>query len=280
MTETTEAARWADKLRIQIAQNLREIANLYLDLHAEAANHHDAKDMPGGTAMVLLGPSADPEAWGYAQMSAALGRTHGHGFDELESDPAPPLLVLAGWVDIIRTERNQPTDLPATISREVDYLRQSIEWCLSTDADGDAVFLAVDELAADLRKVRAQLENVLHDGVRQDTGVPCMRCATPLIRIHGPEMDKSADSWECKPCREYSTAAQYNFAVHTDYLRHATRLNASDMLEQYRINVGTLQGWASKGYVAKRGRDDNGRRLYDVDQAVKMRDGKDEDDVA
>ena len=44
MSETTEAARWADKLRIQIAKDLREISNLYLDLHAEAANHHDAKD--------------------------------------------------------------------------------------------------------------------------------------------------------------------------------------------------------------------------------------------
>ena len=44
------------------------------------------------------------------------------------------------------------------------------------------------------------------------------------------------------------------------------------MLDTYRIKPGALRKWAEREQVAKRGKDEQGRQLYDVASAVAMRD--------
>jgi hypothetical protein len=125
-----------DDLRLRIARDLRAITHLYEDLREEAINRAGDPDIPGGDAMVMLGPGADVEAFGYAQISTYLGRTPGWVEEPLPDDLEPPLSFLAGWSDLIREERDMPTALKATISREVDYIRSSLDWMLSYDESG------------------------------------------------------------------------------------------------------------------------------------------------
>lgn len=221
MTETPEVDERAERqhramlrLRVAIARDLTDILSLYGDLEAEAESRFADKEFPGGDALVMLGPVANLEAWNYRQLSELMGRTNAKGgYDDPFTDVAPPLLVLAGWVDIIRQERGQPTDLRATIKREADYIRGSLDWLISTDEDGDARFLAVDELARDLHATVRRLEDVLHDGVRNDTTrVTCVmdECDEKprLIRVYS-DIDERYDSWKCPSCRETYDQTEY-----------------------------------------------------------------------
>lgn len=202
------------RLRVAIARDLSDIVTLYADLQTEARYRFADSDMPGGDALVMLGPVANLEAWNYRQLSELMGRTHdGIGLDDRNGDPAPPLLVLAGWVDLIRQQRNQTTDLRATIRREADYLRGSLDWLIGNDKNGDATFLAVDELARDLHDVTRRLEDVLHDGIRHETTrVTCVMddCdAKPrLIKVYS-DVHPKYDGWKCPTCREDYDQTEY-----------------------------------------------------------------------
>lgn len=260
-----------DRVRVDIARDLRAIKDMFDRLREAAIRNANDRDLPGGDAMIMLGPIADIEAFGYRRMSAVLGRTDPDSVEEmLKEDTVPPLLFLAQWSDIVRAARDQPTDLKATIDREVAYLRSSLDFMFSTDADGDMVFLEVEDFANGLHGIVTAMENVLREGERADTGVPCMNCGQALVKSWGDEADE--DRWHCRPCDEWSTHDQYMLAVRTDYLKHASWLGADDMEAQWRIPRGTLHSWASRGHVAKRIDVHTGRMLYNVAAALKRRD--------
>lgn len=262
----------SEDLGLSIARSLTAIVILYRDLEDEAEHRFADKDIPGGDALVMLGPVANMEAYNYRQLSELMGRTHlKAGFDDPETDIAPPLLVLASWHDVVRQERGLPDATKrATITREADGIRASIDWMLAEDEHGTPNFMPADELAKDLRRVVYRLERILKAGEQHDLGAPCMDCHEPLLRDYGDT--QSDDRWFCRHCDEWSSIDQYNLAVRTDYLENSPTLNASDMLIQWHIKAGSLTGWATKGLVAKHGKDQNGRILYDVEQAKTQRD--------
>lgn len=193
------------KLRIAIARHLRDIENLALDLHAQALNDANARDFPGGTALHMLGPAASLAEW-EAQYEATETneRWTVDGTDRWASqpklDPAldqgddneQPLNVLESWTRIIREERNQPTGLKANISREIDYLRKSLDWACEIDIYGDPAWPACIELANELRALVHAMENTLRAGDRIDTdAAPCFqidaggeRCGGTLARVN------------------------------------------------------------------------------------------------
>lgn len=288
-----------DKIRIDIARDLREIRRLYAGLRAEAyfsAVGSDVADLP---AINLLGPASRPADW-----ERVFDAAEEKYFDLLargeatESDrPAyvadqvgeyHPLFVLASWEDVIREQLGTQTTKRATVADAAKFLASAVDWMLDCDENGDMNFIAIDQLARDLHDCRTRLENVLKDGKREDRGVPCMNCGIPLTRVRHryplkcpvDAREDRPDSWKCVPCGETSTMEQYNQAVKADYLRNADRLTSSDMLRQYRISPGTLVVWASRGKVRKRGKDESGRRLYDVADALKQRDKTASEDVA
>jgi hypothetical protein len=192
-------------LGLDIAQSLTAIVTLYRDLEDEALHRHSDKEMPGGDALNYLGPVANMEAYGYRQLSELMGRTHAKGgLEDPETDDAPPLLVLASWHDIIREHRGlEPSTTRATIISEADGIRTSIDWMLDENHDGIPNFMPADEVARDLRRVRARLENVLKAGDRQDRiKAECKSCvASPRLHTkHGEAEDKSEDSWFCPNC--------------------------------------------------------------------------------
>jgi hypothetical protein len=196
---------------LDIAQSLTSIVVLYRDLEDEALHRYADKNMPGGDALNYLGPVANLEAYGYRQLSDLMGRTKtraktkdGDLIADPETDDAPPLLVLASWHDVIREHRGfAPSEVRASITKEADGIRASIDWMLAEDHDGLPNFLPADELAKDLRRVVARLENVLKAGERADRiKAECKFCPpAPRLSVrHGANEDHSDDSWFCSNC--------------------------------------------------------------------------------
>lgn len=157
-----------DRLRLAIAQDLREIAQLYTHLDDEAIHHADDQEFPGGEALNLAAPAATTANWQdvFDQLEAS-GEDLRYANDQVAERHV--LLVLGDWEDRIRHERSQPTRLRVTVPRAVDYLRGSLGWI--TEHFNDA-----DLMARELRSCRAALENVLSDGVRHDaSAAACFR---------------------------------------------------------------------------------------------------------
>jgi hypothetical protein len=270
--------------RTKMDIDLREIESLHLDLWAEAECRHSDRDMPGGDAMNMIGPVANLEAWEHRYEAAETAAMSEDATlptyirDQLDTE-AHPLLVLATWEDLIREERNQPTDLKASVPRAIAYIRGSLDWAFRTNSFGEQEWLAVDALARDLKAVRSGIESVLHDGIRTDRGADCLTCFQPLVHEwvgdHDNPKTLEDDKWVCRTCEEVSTFAQYLKALENEYMWRATWLSADYVLMAYRIPVGTLQGWASKGHVRKRRNVHTGRMTYHVPEAVKRRDARD-----
>lgn len=271
-----------DKVRLAVARDLTSIVEMCGRLDEEAVESALGKDASDVDALNLLGPAANVEAWQhrYETVEASTGdgfhqRPGGSDYAGDQVAELHPLLVLATWEDVIREELDQPSDLRATVKRAADYIRGKVDWMLGTDENDDINFIGIDALATDLRKCKAMLEDVLKDGVRADTGAPCIECGKPLVKVWRDSA--TADRWCCKnrDCcylNETVTPDQYKQAVKAGYLANSDRLTATDMAEAYRIKAGTLTGWASKRLVRKRGKDDSGRILYDVADALKQRD--------
>lgn len=191
MTEVTPQTR--------AARHLTQIVHMYADLSTEAVNRASSKDMPGGDAMVLLAPGADLAAYKYRQMSAIMGRID-VPIDDTEGDPDPVLMVLAYWANELRAERGEITDLPPTITRCADYIRQSLDWAFSDQA-GE---FDTEGLLTDLARLRTRMEAVLKQGYRPDrTEVPCLTedCEATLNK----EWHSQAkyDGYRCPQCQRF-----------------------------------------------------------------------------
>lgn len=262
------------ELRISLPRDLRAIRTMHADLKAEAFHRAASKDLPGGDAMVMLGPAANLTEWEEqveaAEMVYFARRSQGRPAKWLEiedndGDPPAPLLVLAWWEDRVRLEANQPTDLRATIDRAIDYLLGKLDFICDE-------YLDAQHLAKDIHQLKMRMEAVLHDGIRLDRGVPCMYCGTLLVKIWGDNIDGSDDKWHCSTCEIWSNQDQYTQAVKYAARAQSKGLTASDMAEEYRVPIGTLRVWAHRGLVKKRGKDPSGRQLYDVADTLAMRD--------
>lgn len=59
----------SEDLGLSIARSLTAIVILYRDLEDEALHKFADKEMPGGDALVMLGPVANMEAYNYRQLS-------------------------------------------------------------------------------------------------------------------------------------------------------------------------------------------------------------------
>jgi hypothetical protein len=158
-----------------------------------------------GEAMMLLGPSADPEAWRNRAMSAMRGRIDAGYLDDCR-DEQHPLWVLGTWEQLYREEFDHASDLTQTIERAGDYL----ERVMHRAAESEEV--PFDDFARDVRGCRGHLEAVLADSNQGDpANIGCFECGSKIERrltATGFE-----DHWTCRSCRRRYTYAEYNFAL-------------------------------------------------------------------
>ena len=227
---------------------LRSIAVLCDALPAEA----EVRGVEG-EAMMLLGPAADPEAWGHHVASAYAGRIPSY-FLEDARDERHPVFVLGSWEMIYREHFEQPTDLKATLPRLVAYLDRQLHHMAAEE------LIPFEDFARDIRTCRAHLESVLHAGEQRDTGAPCMRCNVSLVRTWGKA--EKADGWQCPRCHEWSSEDQYRFAVAHLHREEATHLTDRDYEIRTGVKAATVRSWARSGYVTRR--QDSGRTVYAV----------------
>lgn len=263
----------ADELRLSIGSTLSNILSLSRDLQAEAEARFADKEFPGGDAMVMLGPVANVEAFNYRQLSEMMGRTDGgSGADELDTDPAPPLLVLAGWVDIVKAERGETSLERATIPREVGYLRSAVDWICGSNAEGEPYFLAADELDNSLRSLQYQLEAVLKDGTRITHGAPCLHCTgVNLVRVEDARLGLQ-DSYYCPSCRRDYKKSNYDYVVGVTHLHNAHELTAEQIEQRTGIRATRVRVWGSRYEGLKTKRSPEGPWLYDVAAVIAKRD--------
>jgi hypothetical protein len=251
------------ELRLSIASKLTTIVNLYRDLEAEALHRYADKEYPGGEAMVMLGPVANLEAFNYRQLSELMGRTTG-GMVFEDLDPAPPLLVLAGWAEVVAAEKGNDRTQRATIEREAEYLRSNLDWMGGEDEDGEATFLPIDELDQDLAGLEKRLEALLKAGTRLTHAAPCLHCVDKNLVQNEDAKYGLQDSYYCPGCKRTYEKDAYDYAVGTAHLAHATELTAVQIETRTGIKATKIRVWGSRYPELKTKRNPEGVWLYDV----------------
>ncbi|EFQ82717.1 transcriptional regulator, MerR family [Aeromicrobium marinum DSM 15272] len=258
--------------------------------------------IPGGEAMVLMGPGTQPHgrAW-YAEQPQGK-RDHSHRDDERETDSATLGLTLAQ----IEDDWREVLQIPAadnelhSVGSAAAFLDQHLSRMAQIEA-GD-----FPSNASDVATLRHTLEDVLGDGARDEPGAPCVHCGFSLVRKSAkPKLCRhrrlrdevaqmsgeprfslldllraypalafeheacgdqggSRDRWECLRCRRRYSEDQYRFAVGVTYLGHSPALTAAELERKIGTPATQIRVWGSRGLVAKRGRDEHGVWRYDV----------------
>lgn len=205
---------------VKTARDLTEILILHAALPGQAVTEATAVDeghsLPGGQAMVELGPVGDVEIWerrhelAEADWYAGRRPTRPDPTDE-DLPRALAVQTLVMWADHLRGLRDEQWDPPARfawdarVRRQVAYLAAQLEWAREHLTDATWT-----RLRSDVRDARRHLENVVHAGARPDTSrVECNNrlCEPPdptrpeakqrLIRVYAPRWNHH---WACTAC--------------------------------------------------------------------------------
>ena len=235
-------------------ESLHEIGRLCNALPAEVRNRGVE-----GEAMMLLGPSADPEAAGHLEASVLAGRIPADYIDHADNE-LHPLFLLGTWDMTWRDalEHDEPTER-LTVRAAIAYLDQQMTYMAGFE------YVPFEDFARDVRRCVGHLEAVLHDGEQHDKGAPCMNCGALLERAWD-FAGKGRDGWQCPRCKQSSTEDQYRFAVAHLHREEATHLTDRDMEIRTGVRAGTVREWARRGHVEKR--TDSGRVVYAVADVV------------
>lgn len=243
--------------------DLQAIGDLCSALPAEAVEKGVQSE-----AMMLLGPSSDPEAWRNRATSAMVGRLDPAYLEDCR-DEQHPLWILGTWEQIWRDHLDHYSENPITVGTSYAYLDMQIGYM------AEQVEPPFEEFARELRECRGHLEDVLRDGVREEKGAPCVQCEKPMLKV--PGVGDIDDAWLCRKCHRTVAEDQYRYAVAVAYRAHALHLTATDLEGRIGVKASVIRVWGSRGQILKRGRNPEGLTLYDVDSAIARRDSSDQE---
>ena len=203
----------------KVARDLTEILRLYGALLTQAVHQANAQvdnhSLPGGRAMIELANVANQEAWSHQQTATErYAKAYTSAEDEDPDDAWPAFQLLEFWSEQWRVEHNAEYDTRPTIHSEANFLRFMLNWAWENEPH-------FEDFAADVRKARLRLEDVVYDGRRAErTRIVCDRCeAKPrLIVLHGIEEDLSDDRWKCPACKHHFDVEELRQA-HTSMLK-------------------------------------------------------------
>lgn len=230
-----------------VRANLRELGRLAGNLAGEAQAgrkaHHVGTGIPGGDALVLAAPAADPRGY---QAQLAYRLAHGldvsHTLAEVYGDPRPPLAVLLGWEGTWRRELGQ-RPLGGALAYVLSWLDDRLQELARSSS--------FPRFTRDVGKAVRQMEDVLHDGVRPDRSrVPCLACGARLVKVYGDSEAK--DHHRCPRCGEHYDAGRYQRAKH-DHLASqgaARYVSVADAVGAVGRPEQTVRAWMRKGLVA------------------------------
>lgn len=192
---------------VKVARDLAEIELCHDELRAQAIAAGDDPNIPGGAAMVALGPVADLEAWNHLSAAAEdYGRPYVSLDDEEDDEERwPPQQLIGYWVGEWRRARGQDyADLVRGFASDLNYIRESLAWAAEHETTRWARF------AADVRRARITIENIVSAGRRADRSrIVCDRdhCEKKprLVRTYSP---RYVIGWTCSICSTH-TPAEY-----------------------------------------------------------------------
>jgi hypothetical protein len=269
----------------QVARDLTAIERLAGDLETQAVHHAGSKLMPGGEAMVQLGPTASMDEW--AEQLAALELRHETGPYACpkpshrdckiaphvadEDDTWPAFQTLRFWSEQWREQEGYPLEgRRPTIATEAGLIRHMLHWAWEHEPD-------FATMASDVADARRRLEDVLSDGVRSRRGVPCLSCGATLRRpFRAPrpcscsgdpcphDRGGLADEWRCRQCNRRYRDDDYRKALAHYYHVHAEWLPLEQASRRTGVEPGAIKMRASRGHVAKRADAMTGRTVYRV----------------
>lgn len=222
----------------EVRVNIAEIVQLCSGVPKEAEHKGVESE-----AMILLGPTADPEAWGHVTASIAAGRIPTDwrllpdDWTTTATDENHPLLVLGDWEMIYRDALGHATIECQSIVLAAGYLNRHL-----TEAAAEQ-WVAFEAFAKAVDKSRAFVEGLLHDGEQIDQGAPCLTCGQRLERIWGAT--SKDDMWRCQRCREDHSDTRYALAMKAEYIAKATWLTDADMQTRTGVKASTIRSWAN-----------------------------------
>ena len=249
-------------------EKTRTTLRVIVDLAAVALLEEAVEAGVDSEAAYLAGPAADPEAWMWRKVTARQGGPW-HASLEEDDDEHHAYSVLARWEAMMREDYRQPRDTATSIESAAKYLDGMLHRIANDETQDWALF------ARELNACRNHLEAVVHDSRRPEQGVPCPECSTdtdagPRLVKHyvNHDVTGASDWWGCVLVTQHSWPDYvYRKWVADVYLEEQKALTASDIAKVYGIPTGSVRGWASLGRVDKRGKDGQGRQMYDVAQA-------------
>lgn len=245
---------------VKVARDLTEIVALSGQLPGQAVNDSNAALMPGGRAMVALGPVANLEAWeNMTASSERYGRAYTSAEDEDPDDAWSAFQRIEFWSEQWRREHGAEYGQRPTIASEANFLRYLLNWAWDN-------LMEWDDFAADIKRARIQLEDIVSAGTRAERGAPCLYegCrGIRLVRKLEPARDKDGyriwrhSKWHCPRChREWDEDA---------YARMVTAAHESTKSEEIEgetwctVDVAarkvdrpqaTIRVWMNRGHIA------------------------------
>lgn len=196
--------------RVKAARDLTEILRLYADLEAQAVNDAGSRLMPGGRAMVDLGPVTNLERWGHMNdATERLGKAYTSEPDEDPDEAWSAFQLIEFWSEEWRRELGAEYDEQRpTIATEANFIRHALDWAWENEP-------AWEDFARDINRARVRLEDILTEGRRVErTRVMCNRqtCEEPrnLIRLVGTQGRE--DVWKCPSCKARYDADEFKRA--------------------------------------------------------------------
>jgi hypothetical protein len=237
----------------KVARDLTEILQLHDALLTQAVHSANAlvdnHSLPGGRAMIELANVANVEAWTNHQIATErYGRAYTSAEDEDPDDAWPAFQLIEFWSEQWRAEHGAEYGQRTTIASEANFLRYSLNWAW----DHEPHF---DEFAADIRRARVRLEDIVYAGSRpQRTRIVCNKCeaAPRLLILHGVEDDLSDDRWKCPACKNFFDVGALREA-HAAMLksqgaeRWLHQRDAIDLLKSQDRPERTVRQWLTDG---------------------------------
>ena len=162
-------------------------------------------------AAMLDGATADVAAWRQRRTYGYRDVTDHDKFGNLvfpdRLGENSPLWVLGTWDLLVTEHYGHKRTKRITLERARDYLAANL-----TDLAQDPDF-PFSDMAADFRRCRSHLEDVVHDERHGDfANVGCFECGGDLER-RLTEKAGFEDHWTCQRCHRRYTYAEYNFAL-------------------------------------------------------------------
>lgn len=266
----------------RVRDTLGLVLELYDHLLDEALRGQQrTRELPGGEATVALGP------WSYGTGDLTTDRwTEWRAYSEANVWPSDwhPVLSLETWGEMWRdwSEQEHPT-VRATLSSAVGYLDRHLSAINTAQPRGEGAVVEhppeFTDLVTEVTTVRLRLETVLHDGIRQQSGAPCLRCNTNLVRVEDPATGGLTDDWRCPTCHRHYDSVQYVNAVAAGYAvvqmevietplgdRETWGTVARAAIETRR-SERTIRTWMREGHVRQACLLAGRRRVVSVDDA-------------